>query len=177
MRYFRPVRRLVLAAAAVSAALFVLPVQSAQATSIYTQVLRAYEANGSVPPCQFTSQQLETALKGINTYGAQYFADFTAAVQTALSARASGACLPQSKVGGGGAPVGGPDTGVTLGPLTAATDAGIPLPILAMAVLGALLGVLGIIALTTRGRRPRPHPRKPGDGPPHRWTELGHWAK
>jgi len=33
---------------------------------------------------------LSTALKGIDTYGAQYFADFTDAVQAALAERASG---------------------------------------------------------------------------------------
>ena len=57
--------RLILAAAAIVLALG-LPVASAGA-SIYSQVLRAYETNGSIPPCQFTSPQLQSALKGIDS--------------------------------------------------------------------------------------------------------------
>ena len=69
---------------------------------IYSQVLRTYQAHGSIPPCQFTSAQLSAALKGIDTYGAQYFADFTDAVQAALAERASGGCIPGSAHGAAG---------------------------------------------------------------------------
>lgn len=62
------------------------------ADSIYGRVLRAYQLHGSVPVCEFTSRQLQDALNGMDTYGAQYFSDFATAIQSALSQRASGAC-------------------------------------------------------------------------------------
>jgi hypothetical protein len=95
-RVFRP--RLLGVATAL--AFVSLPASMAQA-NIYTQVLQVYETNATVPPCQFSSKQLESALKGVNTYGQQYFADFTAAVQTALDQRASGACAPEAGPGHG----------------------------------------------------------------------------
>src|SRR2546430_2339135 len=62
------------------------------AESLYTRVLHAYQANGRIPPCEFTSSQLESALSDVDTYGQQYYADFIGAIQAALTARASGAC-------------------------------------------------------------------------------------
>ena len=58
----------------------------------YQAVLRAYERQGTVPPCQFSPSQLQSALNGVDSYGAQYFADFTQAIQNAISVRASGSC-------------------------------------------------------------------------------------
>jgi hypothetical protein len=145
-------------AAAAAVLVLALPASPAQASSIYSKVLHVYEARGSIPPCQFSSQQLETALKGVNTYGAQYFADFTAAVQTALTARASGACLPSASqsapplgAGRGGQPA------LKLGPVTAATDASLPAPVLAMAALAALLVLVGagVAIVWWRGWSPR----------------------
>ena len=68
-----------------------LPANEAFA-SAYSKVLGVYEQKGTVPPCQFSSAQLSGALKGIDTYGAQYFQDLTNAIQSALAARAGGAC-------------------------------------------------------------------------------------
>jgi hypothetical protein len=102
---------------------------------IYSQVLRTYQAQGSIPACQFTSAQLSAALKGVDTYGAQYFADFTDAIQTALAARASGACIQRSA--GSRATAALPP--LRPGSLTASTSAGLPAPILAMTVLGMLI--------------------------------------
>ena len=66
---------------------------TAVGASAYTQVLQTYQATGTVPACRFSSVELEAALKGIDTYGQQYFADFSDAVQSALTARAAGTCL------------------------------------------------------------------------------------
>ena len=129
-----------------------LPSAAARA-SAYTDVLRVYQANGSIPPCRFSSAQLSTALKGIDTYGQQYFADFTNAVQTALAARASGACTPGVSLA---APSPRPQpsiAGVPLPPsVTAPSDADIPAPIVMMAVLAIVVGaVLAVRALTLAG--------------------------
>lgn len=115
---------------------------------IYSQVLHTYQAQGSIPPCRFTSAQLSAALKGIDTYGAQYFADFTDAVQAALAQRASGACIPSSSqpgtlAGGAGPPL-------HPGSLTAATDASVPAPIVAMAALGLAIAMAFAVRVLAR---------------------------
>jgi hypothetical protein len=125
----------------------------ASAAGDYQQVLQVYERDGSVAPCQFTGAQLQAALGGVDTYGAQYFADFTQAVQTALSARAGGACA--ATAAGPGASAGhepGSRSPVPAPPsiaLTAATSSGVPLP---LALLGgaAALGALGLAGRAAR---------------------------
>jgi hypothetical protein len=142
---------------------------------VYQQVLQVYQREGSIPPCAFTGPQLQRALGGVDTYGAQYFADFTQAVQTALTARAGGACVAAVAHPGGGAagaarpgPGGGPatpaDPGTDGGPaaggrtpvpappsfaLTAATRSGVPLPLtlLGAAVLAGALVLAGAAVL------------------------------
>lgn len=108
----------------------------AAGASPYSQVLQAYQSTGSVPPCRFSSLQLAAALHGIDTYGQQYFADFSDAVQSALAARAAGACVP------------GTHRALAVGPApqaplpasaTPATGANLPLPLLALAGLTLLL--------------------------------------
>lgn len=118
----------------------------AAGANIYTQVLRSYESHGRVPPCQFSSQQLNSALKGIDTYGAQYFADFTTAVQSALQARATGVCSPAASRKHGSSGLGASSTPLRLGPITAATGADLPAPILMMAILAALVAMAALIA-------------------------------
>jgi hypothetical protein len=123
----------------------------ADGTGIYQQVLQVYEREGSIPACQFTGAQLQAALGGVDTYGAQYFADFTQAVQAALSARAGGACASVSGASIGpvrvpGSPVPPPPGGS----LTAPTRAGVPLP---LALLGAATAI-GAVGLAARARRP-----------------------
>jgi hypothetical protein len=111
---------------------------SSATASAYSQVLRAYQVSGSVPPCRFSSAQLAAALRSIDTYGQQYFADFSNAVQSALAARAAGACTPGAhpRVSSSPAPQ------APLPPsATSATDANLPLPML---VLGGLTAVLSL---------------------------------
>jgi hypothetical protein len=137
-------RVLILIFAAVAA--FGVPVATANAASSYSRVLQAYETRGSVPPCQFTSPQLQSALRSIDTYGAQYFADFTNAVLAALNARASGACAPRpSTAGGQPAPPASHAPPLRLGPVTAATGASLPAPMLLLAGLGAAVALLAAV--------------------------------
>jgi hypothetical protein len=145
---------LAVAAGPVTAALS-LP-SAAGAADAYQQVLRVYEADGAIPPCRFSAPELQRALGGVDTYGAQYFADFTNAIGAALTARAAGACGPaparQAAVGGSS------DAVARLPAVTAATSAGVPLPLLvlgALAVVGLVAG--GAIALSgAAGRRRGP---------------------
>jgi hypothetical protein len=150
------------------------PAAAAARASDYSQVLRIYQQRGTVPPCKFSTSQLSAALKGVNLYGAQYFADFTAAIQNALSARAGGSCLatPISPASAGG-PSAGANLRLPPGNVTAATQAGVPAPILLLAVLGAAIGL--IAALTglarLRGWEPAALPWWR-----HLWQESGYRA-
>jgi hypothetical protein len=134
-------------------------VAGAAGASIYTKVLDAYQAKGSIPPCQFTSTQLETAVKALGTAGGQYFGDFVEAIDSALATRASGGCSGQGHGAGGGAP--GLGAGSTppasnsgqplpVGPLTAASGAGVPAPLLALAILAVALALLSATAVVVR---------------------------
>jgi hypothetical protein len=123
-------------------AFLALPVSLARA-GIYTQVLRAYQLHGSVPACQFSSQQLASALKGIDTYGAQYFQDFSAAVQAALSARASGVCSPAHARLVPTPRVAGPP--LRMSPVGAPTDSSLPVPVLLMAILVVAMALLAAV--------------------------------
>jgi hypothetical protein len=139
------VRRL--ATAAVLATLGLLPA-TAQASS-YTDVLRVYQSTGSIPACKFSSPELAAALKGIDTYGQQYFADFTEAVQAALAQRASGACAHGAAVRMSA--TAGPSRIPLPASVTSATDANIPAPIIAMAALAAVLAASFGVGAVARG--------------------------
>jgi hypothetical protein len=149
----------VLAAAAMSTA---GPVSPARAASAYQQVLHAYEHSGAIPPCRFSGATLAAALKGVDSYGAQYFADFTQAVNDALSARAAGTCSSSVGLGrGAGTSAGGPAPGVPgmglpahLPALTAATGGSFPAALLllgALTVSGAFATGVALV-LRARGR-------------------------
>jgi hypothetical protein len=114
--------------------------------SEYTDVLHVYQTHGSIPACQFSSAELSAALGGIDTYGQQYFADFSNAIQNALTARAAGACIP------GASPVvpaaRAPSAPAALpSSVNSTTDAGVPAPIVAMAAIAVVVAT----ALTVRG--------------------------
>jgi hypothetical protein len=154
-------------------------VASAAQASTYSDILHAYESHGSVPPCQFSSQQLESALKGVDTYGAQYFADFTAAIQSALAARGTGACAPQSAATPalGGLPA--RNAALPSVSVTAATDSGIPAPIALMAIVAAILAMVGAVFALARVRGWDP---AWAAGWQHAWSEAGYrvggtWAE
>ncbi len=148
---------------------------AAAAPGILTQVQRTYTQDGRIPPCKFLSQQLESALKSIDTYGAQYFADFSSAVQTALQARAGGACAPSAGVQlPSPSPASAPARPLRLGPVTAATDAGLPAPIVLMAALLALFAVIGAIAAIAWWRGWDPASVRVWR---HMWADAGYRAR
>ena len=145
----RQSRRLiaVLAVLAVPLASLALGAAPASAASTYNRLLNAYEQTGSIPPCSFSSAQLETVLKSADTYAAQYFADFTNAISTALAQRASGEC---SRGNGGVVGVNAGNVSLALPRVPAATGAGVPLPIVLLAIIGAAALLLAAAALAMR---------------------------
>jgi hypothetical protein len=142
--------------------------------SILTKVQHVYQTHGQIPPCEFTSPQLEGALKAIDTYGAQYFADFTTAVQNALSARVLGVCSPKPASTPAVVAPSTPSRPLRLGPITAATGADLPAPIVLMAVLAALFALTGLLTGLVWWR---------GWSPAwvgawrHMWSDTGHRAR
>lgn len=108
--------------------------------SAYSEILHVYETQGTIPACEFSSAQLNAALKSIGTYGAQYFEDFTNAIQSALSERASGACEPHRQRALP-APQRGPSGPLPPLSVTGASGGGIPAPIALMAVIGAVIAL------------------------------------
>jgi hypothetical protein len=150
-----------------------IPVSTAGA-SAYSQVLQRYERDGSIPPCAFSSAELASALSGVDTYGAQYFADFTDAITSALTARAGGACLvphtAAAPAAGGGQTAPGR---LRIGSLTAATASGVPLPIVLMALIAAAGAVALALAGLLRWRGGEPAWLA---GWRHAWGEAGYRA-
>ena len=130
--------------AALSSTLLLLPVTQVHAsTSAYSKVLASYKRTGTVAGCSFSSAELQSALKGVDTYGAQYFADFTNAIQAALAQRASGGC--QRARHGGSLDIGNPHQRAPAPPasITAATGASLPAPMVLLCVLAALVALIG----------------------------------
>jgi hypothetical protein len=132
------------------------PASALGATGAYHSVLHAYERENQIPACQFSTGQLQSALQDVDTYGAQYFADFTQAIQDALNTRASGACSAQASVT---KPASSPRRPFNKQPLarfpalTAATSAGIPAPLAVLAALATGLGLFAAGATVRRVRR------------------------
>jgi hypothetical protein len=119
--------------------------------SDYSRILQVYQQRGSVPPCQFSAGQLSSALRSVDTYGAQYFADFTNAIQDALSARAGGACSgAAASVAAGGQGASGTDVSLPPGPVTAPTQADLPLPMILLGALAVVLAAAAALVLAFR---------------------------
>jgi hypothetical protein len=149
MRRSRVVAIAVLAAVA-------LPTAAAARPSIYTRIFNDYSSSGAVSPCAFTAAELNTALKSVDLYQQAYSSDFPNAIERALANRASGVCTnggattASITAGSIGAPL-------KLGPLTAATDAPLPAPIVILAALAGLFALLaaGAAVIRSRGWDPR----------------------
>jgi hypothetical protein len=149
----RVVRRVSIVVAAIVAMLTV-PASGAVASS-YSRILKTYEREGTVPPCAFTSAQLSNALRGVDTYGAQYFADFTDAINSALAARASGQCVSRAvQAQTAATDIGGrvASRPLHVGSLTAPTSAGVPLPILLLAAIATAIAAVMAVAGIARVR-------------------------
>jgi hypothetical protein len=101
-------------------------------------VLSVYENTGTIPSCEFSAAQLAHALHGLGTYDLVYFQDFPNAIDTALAARASGACSGARKVANTSAAARAPLPDISV---TASTSGSIPLPILLLALIAALCAV------------------------------------
>ena len=136
-------------------ALVVAPA-SALAASPYARVSQTYATTGMVSACQYSAATLEAALKGTPSYSLEYDASFTYAVEQALSARAGGAC------GGGrlrGLKLGLTNFGNPAPPsgVTSVNGAGMPLPLVLLALLAAfaLLGTAVIAGGRGLGLDPR----------------------
>jgi hypothetical protein len=101
-------------------------------------------------------------LSGVDTYGQQYYADFIAAINAGLTARAGGACSgphhPAGAAGGGNGGTSGQIPGAPALPssITSSTSSGLPLPMLLLIALGALLAAAVAVPrwARTRGREP-----------------------
>ncbi len=102
-------------------------------------VQSVYQSTGTIPPCQFSAAQLSSALHGIDTFDAVYFADFPNAIKAALASRAGGACSTSRRRAAPSSVVDAPLPDI---PVTAATSGSIPLPMLLLALIAAL-GALG----------------------------------
>jgi hypothetical protein len=143
--------------AGIVAGLALLPASAAASGpgSLYGSVLHAYQTHGSIPPCQFTSPQLASTLASVDTYGQQYYADFIAAINLALSARASGSCSKGHHPTGAQAAGHVPGAPNLPSSVTASTSSGVPAPLIALGVAAALLaGAAGLAALARRRGAP-----------------------
>jgi hypothetical protein len=141
-----------------------LALPAAAQANAYTEVQQVYAASGTaqIPACQFSSPELEAALKQAPSYDYEYQSDFTDAVEGALAARATGDC---ATAGSGAVPRGslGPGSHLSAvssqlpGSLTAAGSGALPPVLLVGFVLvGALLlGLAGWLGLGPRGHEPR----------------------
>lgn len=82
--------------------------QSAAERQVIVGIAEDYRADGQIDPCDWTSDQLTTALENVGADTRQYGADYPAAIRAALAARARGDCEP-----GGAEQRGGSGGGVT----------------------------------------------------------------
>ncbi len=129
--------------------------------SAFTKVNQAYLQSGTLSPCEFSSTELEAALKEAPAYNYQYGGDFTVAIQAALSARADGQCTtgtakPTVSGAGAGAQLKSASTRLP-GGFDSAGSSGLPLVlVLAFALAGACLLALGAwVAVNALGFDPR----------------------
>jgi len=131
---------------------------AALAASPYARVNQTYSTTGMISACQYSSATLQAALKSAPSFSAEYDADFTYAVQEAISARAGGACS------GGDSKLHGlklvlTDYGNPAPPssVMTANEAGVPLPLVLLALLAAsaLLGAAVITGGRVLGFGPR----------------------
>jgi hypothetical protein len=121
-------RRLCLTLSLLAIALWAAPAAAAS-------VLSVYESSGSIPPCEFSTAELARTLHSLDTYDLVYFQDFPNAIDTALAARASGACSGARKGAIAGAAARAPLPSVSV---TSSTSSSVPLPILLLALIFAL---------------------------------------
>jgi hypothetical protein len=189
-------------AAIVATVATLLPAGVARAAGAeLSAVAGAYSANGgTIPPCEFSSAELNAALSEAGGDIQQYAGDLLNAIQRALAARASGACNSQSA-----APAVTTITNVTTTPgpppaapviqappappgtaapalpaaalpdqsLTAATGSGIPAPLWILTIAGLVLTLAAGVAVVARVRGWDPLWAAAAR---HSWAEAGYRA-
>ncbi|HWF49344.1 MAG TPA: hypothetical protein VG294_01770 [Solirubrobacteraceae bacterium] len=158
----------------------------ATAGNPFASVSQAYAVNHTIPPCQFSANDLALAQSSVPNDDRQYDQDFVAAIEQARQEQASGACASGRTAASAGtataaatipappaSPALGQNTALRVGSPTAATDSGLPAPILILLVLGALLGAAGaaLAAARMRGWDPAWAARMR-----HSWAEAGYRA-
>lgn len=114
----------------------------------YSTVYNWFEQHGSVKPCEFSVATLHAAQSETPNYDQQYFADFGAAVQSALSAQVGGVCAGGAKstvLGGPSASLNGTGGGPLPTSVRASTGSGVPLTFVLLAVLVGLLAIGGAV--------------------------------
>jgi hypothetical protein len=129
---------------------------NASAVNSAASVSQAYALNQTIPPCEFSPVQLQQAEDSVSDDEMQYGQGYVAAIEDARQEQASGACAtkhtsaqtttnPASTPTPSPVPPLGQDTPLDVGSPTAATNSGVPLPIVILMILG---GVLAITAAT-----------------------------
>jgi hypothetical protein len=162
-------------------AILLLPGANAEANA-FTSVEQVFAQAQTVPPCEFSSAELNQAQSTIPNDDQQYEQDLVAAIEQARLERANGACSRRRAIGATvtlpmGTPVppsasaSGPSTLLRLGSTTAATDSGPPAPIVILVILGllALSGGGALWVARLRGWEPAWAVRVG-----HSWSEAGY---
>lgn len=155
---------------AVSALTISLVLAAVAFASAFSQVYADYKAHGKVDPCKFSEQTLKQARQQVPPDIDQYAPDFPAAIDTALQARASGACgtkavtpaaatptpsgpsapkaPPSAPAASAATPAPPAAPGPTQAPLAVhnarASGNDAPAPVIAIAILAGLLALTGL---------------------------------
>lgn len=140
-----------------------LPVARAGANAFQAvQLAYASSPSQTIPPCKFSPAELQQAQNSVPNDGQQYDQGLIAAIELARQQRAQGACrASKHHAAAAAAPVGTPTppgapplgrgAPLHVGSATAASNSGLPAPIVILAILGAVLlaagGALGIARL------------------------------
>ncbi|HWF35379.1 MAG TPA: hypothetical protein VG295_08395 [Solirubrobacteraceae bacterium] len=156
----------------------------ASAANPFAIVSQAYAVSHAITPCQFSPSVLAGAQSAVPNDLRQYDQDFVTAIEQARQQQASGACAGGGAAAGvrtGTTPAGTPvpptapplgqNTALRVGSPTAATDSGLPAPILILLVLGGLLGAAGAVLAVARLRGWDP---AWAAGVRHTWAEAGY---
>ncbi|HWF75102.1 MAG TPA: hypothetical protein VG186_17270 [Solirubrobacteraceae bacterium] len=148
----------------------------------FLAVSNAYALHHTIAPCSFSPAVLQRAQGSIPNDDRQYDQEFVAAIEQARQEQASGACASTPVSAGASttpastpvppavAPL-GHNTALRVGSPTAATDAGLPAPIIILLVLGGLLGAGGAVLAAARMRGWDP---LWAAGVRHSWSEAGY---
>lgn len=135
-------------------------VAQASPGGISSRVRAAYERYGTVPPCLFSSQQLTSAQNAMDAYDLEYFADYIAAIQSALTLRAAGACSKGHAVVGAPSAGRAPPAAALPASVTSPTSSDVPVPMLLLAIFGLVLAAAATVLTLGRHSSPQTWPAR-----------------